>query len=69
MLIVPEREIADLMTRKAAFDAVEQVFAAMASGDAYNFPVVREAIGHENASVSTPFCKKVTKLQALFVLK
>lgn len=33
MLIVPEREIANLMTRKAAFDAVEQVFAAMASGD------------------------------------
>ncbi|MDE0591194.1 ornithine cyclodeaminase family protein [Halocynthiibacter sp. C4] len=49
MLIVPEREIADLMTQKAAFDAVEQVFAAMASGDAYNFPVVREAIGHEDA--------------------
>jgi ornithine cyclodeaminase len=49
MLIVPEREIADLMTRQAAFDAVERVFAAMASGDAYNFPVVREAIGHENA--------------------
>ncbi|WP_299897370.1 iminosuccinate reductase BhcD [uncultured Ruegeria sp.] len=49
MLIVPEREIADLMTRQAAFDAVEQVFAAMASGDAYNFPVVREAIGHEDA--------------------
>ena len=49
MLIVPEREIADLMTRQAAFDAVETVFAAMASGDAYNFPVVREAIGHEDA--------------------
>ncbi|MBR9650324.1 iminosuccinate reductase BhcD [Thalassovita aquimarina] len=49
MLIVPEREIADLMTREAAFDAVEKVFAAMASGDAYNFPVVREAIGHEDA--------------------
>ncbi|MCG7622778.1 iminosuccinate reductase BhcD [Epibacterium sp. Ofav1-8] len=49
MYIVPEREIADLMTRKAAFDAVEQVFAAMAAGDAYNFPVVREAIGHEDA--------------------
>ena len=49
MLIVPEREIADLMTREAAFDAVEKVFAAMASGEAYNFPVVREAIGHEDA--------------------
>lgn len=49
MIIVPEREIADLMTRQAAFDAVEKVFAAMAAGDAYNFPVVREAIGHEDA--------------------
>ncbi|MFD1797317.1 ornithine cyclodeaminase family protein [Paracoccus aurantiacus] len=49
MLIVPEREIAELMTREAAFDAVEKVFAAMAAGDAYNFPVVREAIGHEDA--------------------
>lgn len=49
MIIVPEREIADLMTREAAFDAVEKVFAAMAAGDAYNFPVVREAIGHEDA--------------------
>jgi ornithine cyclodeaminase len=49
MLIVPERHIADLMTRGAAFDAVERVFAAMAAGEAYNFPVVREAIGHEDA--------------------
>lgn len=49
MIIVPEREIAGLMTREAAFDAVEGVFAAMASGKAYNFPVVREAIGHEDA--------------------
>ena len=49
MWIVPEREIASLMTREAAFDAVEKVFAAMAAKDAYNFPVVREAIGHVDA--------------------
>jgi ornithine cyclodeaminase len=49
MLIVPEREIADLMTRDAAFEAVEKVFAAMAAGEARNFPVVREALGHEEA--------------------
>jgi len=49
MLIVPEREIANLMTREAAFAAVEGVFAAMAAKDAYNFPVIREAIGHEDA--------------------
>jgi ornithine cyclodeaminase len=49
MFIVPEREIANLMTRDAAFEAVENVFAAMSSRDAYNFPVIREAIGYENA--------------------
>ena len=49
MLVVPEREIEGLMSREAAFAAVEKVFAAMAAGDAYNFPVVREAIGHEDA--------------------
>jgi len=49
MLIVPERDIADLLTRETSFDAVEKVFAAMAAGDAYNFPVIREAIGHQDA--------------------
>ena len=49
MFIVPERDIANLMTREAALDAVEKVFAAMAAKDAYNFPVIREAIGHEHA--------------------
>ena len=32
MWIVPEREIADLLTRDASFEAVENVFAAMAAG-------------------------------------
>ncbi len=45
MFIVPEKEIAGLITPDAAFAAVEAVFAAMARGDAYNFPVVREALG------------------------
>lgn len=49
MIIVPEKEIAALMTRSAAFDAVEGVFAAMSAKNAYNFPVIREAIGHEDA--------------------
>ncbi|MFV1875979.1 iminosuccinate reductase BhcD [Nioella sp.] len=49
MIIVPERAIPDLLTRDASYRAVENVFAAMASGDAYNFPVIREAIGHEDA--------------------
>ena len=45
MIIVPERAIADLISAEAAFTAVEAVFASMARGDAYNFPVVREALG------------------------
>ena len=49
MLIVPESEIAGLMTRPAAFEAVEAAFTAMAAGDARNFPVVRWALGHEDA--------------------
>tara|TARA_R110002049_G_scaffold108881_1_gene257479 strand:+ start:267 stop:1232 length:966 start_codon:yes stop_codon:yes gene_type:complete len=49
MIIVPEREIPALLTREASYKAVSDVFAAMTSGDAYNFPVVREAIGHEDA--------------------
>ena len=45
MFVVPERMIADLMTAEDAFGAVEAVFAAMARDEAYNFPVVREALG------------------------
>ncbi len=49
MIIVPESAIADLITPEAAYDAVEAVFASMARGRAYNFPVIREAIGHADA--------------------
>ncbi len=45
MLIVPEALIADLVSPADAFAAVEATFAAMATGAAYNFPVVREALG------------------------
>src|SRR6056297_662497 len=47
--IVGEDICQQVISRADAFRAVEQVFAAMASGEAYNFPVVREAIGHEDA--------------------
>ncbi len=49
MLIVPEAAIADLITPDAAFAAVEKVFASMSTGTAYNFPVIRESIGHADA--------------------
>ena len=45
MLIVPEALIASLVSPEDAFTAVEATFAAMARGEAYNFPVVREALG------------------------
>ncbi|MBE0452616.1 iminosuccinate reductase BhcD [Roseovarius autotrophicus] len=49
IVIVSEAICEEVITRADAFGAVEAVFAAMARGDAYNFPVVREAIGHADA--------------------
>ena len=49
MIIVTEEICRRVFSRADAFTAVESVFAAMASGDAYNFPVIREAIGYEDA--------------------
>lgn len=49
MLIVTEETAQAVVTAEDAFAAVEGVFAAMARGDAYNFPVIREAIGYADA--------------------
>ena len=49
MFIVSEAVCQKVMDRPAAYKAVEAVFSAMAKGDAYNFPVIREAIGHADA--------------------
>ncbi len=49
MIIVSEATCREVITAADAFEAVEAVFAAMARGDAYNFPVIREAIGHADA--------------------
>ena len=49
MLVVSEEICQQTVGRGEAFAAVEAVFAAMAKGDAYNFPVIREAIGHADA--------------------
>ena len=49
MIIVPEREIAELISASDCFVAVERVFASMAKKSACNFPVIREAIGHTDA--------------------
>lgn len=49
LLVVSEEVCESVIGRNEAFTAVEKVFAAMAKGDAYNFPVVREAIGYADA--------------------
>ena len=49
MYIVNEDTVKQLIDDESAFEAVESVFGAMASGDAYNFPVIREAIGYADA--------------------
>ena len=49
IVIVGEEICQEVISRADAFSAVEAVFSAMAKGDAYNFPVVREAIGHADA--------------------
>lgn len=49
MLVVSEETCRKVVTRESAFTAIEGVFAAMAAGEAYNFPVIREAIGHADA--------------------
>jgi ornithine cyclodeaminase len=49
MWIVPEKEIAGLVTPQGAFDAIEKVFASMSNQTARNFPVIREAIGYQDA--------------------
>ncbi len=47
--VVSEAVCQQIMGRQDAFDAVENVFSAMAKDSAYNFPVIREAIGHADA--------------------
>ncbi|EAR21955.1 putative ornithine cyclodeaminase [Nitrococcus mobilis Nb-231] len=49
MLILSEDVVQATVGRADAVAAVESVFAAMATGGAWNFPVVREAIGHADA--------------------
>lgn len=49
MYIVTEQMCQSVIGRDDAFSAVESTFAAMARNDAYNFPVIREAIGYADA--------------------
>jgi alanine dehydrogenase len=47
--VISEAVCQKVMGREEAFIAVENVFSAMAKNTAYNFPVIREAIGYADA--------------------
>jgi ornithine cyclodeaminase len=49
MYVITEQMCQEVVGRADAFNAIEAVFAAMARKDAYNFPVIREAIGYADA--------------------
>lgn len=49
MLIISEALARDLVSVGDAISVVEATFAAMARGDARNYPVVREAVGYRDA--------------------
>ena len=49
ILMVGEEACQKTVGPAEAFEAVEKVFAAMATGEAWNFPVVREQLGHADA--------------------
>lgn len=63
MLIIPEPLAQTLVSVEDAIEAVAGTFAAMARGEARNYPVVREVVGHADAvygvkaggDVSAPF--------------
>ena len=49
MLVISEETARDLVSMDAAIAAVEECFAAMARGQARNYPVVREIVGMADA--------------------
>ena len=60
LLLVSEAVCQQVIDQAAAFEAVAVVFAAMARGDAQNFPVVRQAIGHADALT---YCNTTVKIE------
>lgn len=49
LLVISERDARSLVSVEDAIGAVERAFAAMARGEARNYPVVREAVGYRDA--------------------
>ena len=49
MIVISEQEARALVSIEDAIEAVEKSFAAMARGQARNYPVVREVVGYQDA--------------------
>lgn len=49
MIVITEQQARELVSVEDAIEAVEQSFAAMARGQARNYPVVREPVGCQDA--------------------
>ncbi|HAL36593.1 MAG TPA: ornithine cyclodeaminase [Polaromonas sp.] len=49
MLVISEEDARVLVSVESAIAAVEKTFAAMARGEARNYPVVREVVGYQDA--------------------
>ena len=49
MIVISEQDATALVSVEDAIDAVEKSFAAMARGQARNYPVVRESVGYQDA--------------------
>jgi alanine dehydrogenase len=49
MIVISEQDARALVSIEAAIGAVENSFAAMARGQARNYPVVREVVGYQDA--------------------
>ena len=49
MIVISEQDARTLVSIEDAIDAVEKSFAAMARGQARNYPVVREVVGYQDA--------------------
>jgi len=49
MIVISEEDARALVSVEDAIDAVEKSFAAMARGQARNYPVVREMVGYQDA--------------------
>ena len=56
MLVISEQDARVLVSVESAIAAVEKTFAAMAHGEARNYPVVREVLGYQDAVFGVKTC-------------